>query len=208
MKWVQISKDSILEKILKNKFTKLLGLLALGGLGSGFWQIVIYPILSSGVDIVLNISTLGLDSLRDNIYRDTEHTEFLAVRTYTLLSVSVIAFLFAILTMFIRLFVESYDYYIHKYIRLRFSILILGSFIFIAYIFLSIAVREAYALKLSIHLDRLEVLCDSVVSNKMMRIFKSERVQIDNRSEYLQYEYKLQSLVNGHDFEPLVIDFF
>ena len=51
-------------------FLAILATIILGALGSGLWDMIFKPTLAWAVGTVLTISTLGLDSLRDEIYAD------------------------------------------------------------------------------------------------------------------------------------------
>jgi hypothetical protein len=64
----------------------LIGAVFVGALGSGVWEALLRPALSSITSVLLTISTLGLASVRDDIYREaaTGNREIVSL---TLLSV-------------------------------------------------------------------------------------------------------------------------
>lgn len=65
----------------------ILGTIVLGALGSGLWEVLVKPGLAWAGGAVLTISTLGLDSLRDQIYADV------AIGSYERASLSILAML-------------------------------------------------------------------------------------------------------------------
>lgn len=46
----------------------LIGILFVGGLGSGFWDVFLKPVFIGSSNIILNIITFGMSTLKDNIY--------------------------------------------------------------------------------------------------------------------------------------------
>ena len=49
---------------------KILITILLGAVGSGVWQYIIEPSFSSGINIFLNIVTLGMEEFKNNIYME------------------------------------------------------------------------------------------------------------------------------------------
>ena len=48
----------------------LLSAIVLGAISSGVWQYIMDPLLSSGSRVMLNLATLGMDSFKNDLYRE------------------------------------------------------------------------------------------------------------------------------------------
>lgn len=55
---------------VKKIVTNLIGALVIGGLGNGVWEYILEPALAWGLHGLLNIATLGVQSYKDDLYRE------------------------------------------------------------------------------------------------------------------------------------------
>lgn len=47
----------------------IIGVLIIGGLGNGVWEYILKPLFSFSIDLILNLSTLGIESFKDTVYQ-------------------------------------------------------------------------------------------------------------------------------------------
>jgi hypothetical protein len=96
--------DNKLEDLLKNSWLArvlaIVGALILGALGNGVWESLLKPIILWFRDIVLTISTLGLQSLRDGMYYDIGKENYERASVFIMLMMTGLIFgiLFGVIT--------------------------------------------------------------------------------------------------------------
>ena len=79
--------NPIVQQIAKHPLVALLATIVVGSLGSGFWDIAVKPGIGWVGSALLNIITLGSESIRDNAYAAAtmEPTSIPSLKLYLLL---------------------------------------------------------------------------------------------------------------------------
>lgn len=185
----------------KKTLVSTIGVITLGALGSGLWELV-KPFLAWGWSGLLTIATLGMDSLRDGIYADAASVigkpTGLAVATQGL-SVLILFTGVAIIS-YIRISFRPAPHFIAK---------VYFGTLFVAAIAFTVAVnRSSYVTQLAAYNAKLEVIATPYFSDTQMNELRAEYVQIDNRAAYLAHIAKLQKAIEAGGKKVQIREFF
>jgi hypothetical protein len=187
---------------LKQKLLILAGALLVGALGSGLWEVALKPSLMWVATLVLDIATLGMNSLRDGLYLDVAKGSY---ERASLMSMSLLFGLFSgtvIGATLVRLSrnkrkeeTTSANRVTRKWIFMGFSVSMS--------IFLVIQVfRVSYIIRASNFLDQLERMVSPYVTENQLKTFDSRIARMKSRDEYLAISSELTTAIKSQGFEP------
>lgn len=179
-----------------------LGVIVLGALGSGFWELV-KPLLGWGWSGVLTLSTLGLDSLRDGIYADTA-----SVNGKPTGIAGAVQSLSGLIMLTGALVISS--------IRLSFRPTTLSrqptanSLLFLlgAIVFMVAGARSGYVTQLAAYTAKLETIAAPHLSDIQIKQFRVRTVQVTNRADYLTNIEALRKVIEAAGQKAPSRDFF
>ncbi|MDP1683363.1 MAG: hypothetical protein Q8L39_16520 [Burkholderiales bacterium] len=180
----------------------MLGIVVLGALGSGLWELI-KPLLGWGWSAVLTIATLGIDSLRDEIYADTAlaiGTSFQVTSTRQLL-VGTVFLIGAMVISSIRLSFRPTTTY-----RLPLGNAVL--LLVVATLQFVTAARSGYVSNLATYTQQLEIIAAPHVSESQIKQFRARGVQVKNRADYLANVEALRKVIEATGQKAPSRDFF
>lgn len=188
--------DKILEFIKNNKSISLLlgfiGTILLGALGSGAWEYIVKPLLSYSLNSILDLSTLGIEALKNDIYLSIAQgfSERNSIQIYTFITTLyfgiVLSVYFTILKKIKKKTHKNEDEdgisnnkQFSKKIYLSFLL------IFVFFIFVSIQnVRLQYINNSIIHYNQLMNISKPFISDIEVKKFDSDFALIKNKNDY------------------------
>ena len=169
------------------KVVSVLGVIILGALGSGVWELI-RPLFLWCYTATLSIATLGLDSLKDGIYKDACCSQNFINVLVTYQLVCVVSFFTGSCVIF----------YIRSAFQPRVNILIKNislALILGAVISFVQAVRYSYVSGLTNYNTKLEVLAAPYLTDSELKKFRSEYIKITNKKLYLEHITKLEAVL-------------
>ena len=179
----------------------MIGVVVLGVLGSGLWELV-KPLLGWSWSGLLTIATLGLDSLRDGIYADAASSVGRPIGLR--LAVQLLAALILVTGVAIIGYIKvSFRPQATRIARGYYF----GLF-FMAVVFTVASSSTAYTVQLASNYTMLETIVAPYVSDIDMKKLRSDYVQIKGRSQYVEHISKLQKLIRDNGGRPPVREYF
>jgi hypothetical protein len=173
-----------------NKKTLLstLGVIVLGALGSGLWELI-KPLLSWGWSGILTLSTLGMDSLRDEMYVDAATGASKSIGT--VMAVQLLGTLIMITGVAIISYIRiSFRPNPHPLARAYCLMLFVGA------IALCVSVsRTGYVNQLFIYSTKLETIAAPHLSDTQLKQLRAKYVLIDSRAAYLAHVAALRKVI-------------
>lgn len=189
----------------KKTLLSIVGIIVLGALGSGLWELV-KPLLGWGLSGVLTLSTLGLDSLRNGMYAGTSSAfgkpSALGIAVELLGSLTMLTGASVIYT--IRLSLGPKAPYPARVTSAFFAlILFLG-----ATIMLVTNIRTTYITQLARYSFKLETIAAPHLSDIQLKEFRAKAAQIDSRSAYLAHVELLRKVIEAAGQKAPTREFF
>jgi hypothetical protein len=173
-----------------NKKTALniLGVIILGALGSGLWDLM-KPLLAMIAAALANFSTLGIESLRDDLYAMAGKSvgRPVGVATAVLTLAVWMTFLFSIV---LRVLSKSSDAMVAKHAK-QFMFLGIAWGIFL----MAQLVRGNYALQLANYYEKLEVIASPHLTELEIKQFRAAFSQVQTRSQFQTITNTLSSKI-------------
>ena len=155
----------------------------LGALGSGVWELI-RPLFLWAYIAILNIATLGLDSLKDGVYQGASSDQhFYSILASYHLSVFLACFTAYSVVVYIRIALRPKTNFVLRAIPL--------TLIFVMTISMVQAVRIIYIMGLASYNEKLEVLVTPYITDSDLKKFRAEYKKIINKKQYLEHVDKL-----------------
>lgn len=190
----------------KEKAINVAWVILVGALGSGFWELL-KPLLNFGWNTVLTLSTLGLSSLRDSIYKEAmlisppRFDESMYYLASILMATTVLASKLVIRRIPIenRRISENQRKSLQRVERVLFIFTI---------IFFILAFRAVYVKQLRDYIHTLEVIATPHISDMELKKYKALEIQIKNRADYLKFKNILRQKIQAAGESVPERDFF
>lgn len=155
-----------------------LGVIVLGALGSGLWELV-KPLFGWGWEALIGLSTLGLSSLRDGLYSQAAQTMGRPFGVGAgVQSLSAMILLIGSLTL--RGIAAASPVDSRRFLR-QISLLLL----FGATTMLVVSARTAYVVRLAAFYEKLEVVAAPFLSDLELKQHRAQFVRVTNHADYL-----------------------
>lgn len=175
---------------LKN-IIRYAGVLLIGALGNGLWELM-KPILSSIVNVILTVATLGIDSLRDGMYAAASHSIIGTIQLQATLQVlaGLICAVGVLLMGHISDLSGQRIYQMSRISKLMMMtcaiILLIGSF------------RTNYIGGLVSYQNGLMVRLAPYITDVELKKIDAESLEIVNRSQYIEHIQSLQGRIKAN----------
>jgi hypothetical protein len=196
----------------------ILGTLLLGVLGSALWEAVRNP-LTWVSSVLLSLVTLGLDSLRDSIYRDAAAqvperagTTILSMALGLISGVAIgsIRLRWAASRLFkdddINTEINSQSVKLRQRSRSK-SILPWLLFTLLATV-LILGNREIYVVRASAYINQLQQIASPFISNEHAKSLRSSFAQVQTRAEYVSLVESLLSVIKNNNAHAPIFSVF
>jgi hypothetical protein len=202
-------------KYLISKWTlALLGTIVLGAIGSGVWDVVFKPFFSWIAEILLNVATLGLAAIRDEMYVEIAKGTYerAGVALLSMFSGMVFAFFVAItlsLLIFSRMppsdvksaFLKSNNRQNLTFVFTLFCGLVAG-FILISNI------RMIYIVRAANHIGQLQRVIAPFIDGEQRLSIASRVAQISSRNDYEMIINELTSIARKNNVRIPTFDIY
>lgn len=188
------------------------GTLVVGGLGSGVWEYILKPLFSNGVDFILDLSTLGIETFKNSVYEEISQgfSEKNSIKIYNLfITLLMGSFVIFFLLMFDRikaikekliLTENTKEKKEKKNIELEVSNIEIKLRIFIFLTSCFFLILLIYTKKLDyinnsiIYYTKLKDITSPYVSDLELKKITSNFAQIKNKNDYVSLINKLHSI--------------
>ena len=188
------------------------GTLVVGGLGSGVWEYILKPLFSNGVDFILDLSTLGIETFKNSVYEEISQgfSEKNSIKIYNLfITLLMGSFVIFFLLMFDRIkaikekliLTENTEEKKEKKnielevsnieIKLRIFIFLTSCFFLILLIYTK---KLDYINNSIIYYTKLKDITSPYVSDLELKKITSNFAQIKNKNDYVSLINKLHSI--------------
>ena len=188
------------------------GTLVVGGLGSGVWEYILKPLFSNGVDFILDLSTLGIETFKNSVYEEISQgfSEKNSIKIYNLfITLLMGSFVIFFLLMFDRIkaikekliLTENTEKKKEKKnielevsnieIKLRIFIFLTSCFFLILLIYTK---KLDYINNSIIYYTKLKDITSPYVSDLELKKITSNFAQIKNKNDYVSLINKLHSI--------------
>ncbi|HMH52342.1 MAG TPA: hypothetical protein VK548_19035 [Candidatus Acidoferrum sp.] len=177
----------------KNKALTIVGTVLLGALGSGLWEFV-RPALTVFWSVALTIVTLGLDALRDDIYRDVARG--LEEKSARLLLSSAAGVLLGLVLGFMtraKLRKPDTGDALRRILDRAAPIMLM-----LAVMFSLMAARQSYITSSIANLLQLEAIAAPFLTDQERLFVRSRFAQITTRAEYVALTDELKRVALRH----------
>lgn len=187
----------------------LLGSILIGALGSGVWEYLLKPLLSYGLNLILDLSTLGIESFKNDIYLSIAEgfSEKNSLNIYNFITTLYFGFIFSIYLLLLKKSKSQKeevtknnekDYPSEKRKRLYlFTFLI----IFLLIITSIQNIKLQYINNSIIHYYQLTNIAAPYVSNEDIKSFNSKFSLIKNKNDYEKVINDLYIILKNNNLE-------
>lgn len=187
----------------------ILGTIVLGALGSGLWEVLVKPGLAWAGGAVLTISTLGLDSLRDQIYADV------AIGSYERASLSILAMLTGFTISFIgsmaifRYIVSTYKILNtnHRYKFVARMVLLFYFVAFTTFLYINMY-RVNYTVHAQANLEQIYRTILPYISDEQGKQYTSRMATISSRDDYIQIIDEMTDIARKNNIKVKTFSIF
>lgn len=190
----------IFQHVTKKNLLWLVGTLLIGSLGSGLWEAIVKPSMLWSATLMLDLGTLGLSSLRDDMYLDV------AKGSYERAGLMLLAMATGIFTgsltaplifIFLRRNQDEDGHPTSVAVRhLRKNWILISVPVILGMIFFVSLYRVSYIIRASNYADQLLRITSPYVSEKDILLLQSELAQISNKSDYVLITNKLKHIAS------------
>jgi hypothetical protein len=184
-----------------NKILSIVGVIVLGALGSGLWDLT-KPFLGWLFSAAISISTLGLDSLRDGMYAQAASMLGRAVGLGVAM-LNLLSFLCLIAVQTTQTFVTSGTLRRTRHLTIYqalFGAAFIGFFIS--------GLRLSYVTQLSNHYERLETIAAPHMNEDELKRTRAELAQVQGREDFLKVVQSLSERIATSGGKPPTRSFF
>lgn len=196
------------EQFTKKKILWLAGTLLIGALGSGLWEALIKPGMLWFVTLMLDLGTLGLSSLRDEIYLDVAKGSYdrsgltlLYFATVLLCAILTAPIMFAL---FFRKLDENgrptsklYRAFSNSWAFSDAWNLFTVPSILAVILFVNLF-RVDYTVRAATYVDQLIRITSPYITEQDRLLYQSELSQVSNRDDYVRLVSKVKIVAASH----------
>lgn len=196
------------ESVNRKKILWVVGVVGLGALGSAVWELA-KPLLGWAWIGLLTIATLGLGSLRDNLYTTAANSlgngrPIGLASAVQMLGATIMLAVATIILCFQAVFP---DRPLIKAARLGMTLL-LYLMIFGSVAMMVGGIENRYREELASYYAKLETIAAPFISDREMKELRSKSAQSIGRKQYLEQIEKLQRLIRENGIQPPIREFF
>jgi uncharacterized membrane protein YvlD (DUF360 family) len=196
----------------------LLGTVFLGAVGSGLWDAIIKPILPRIFDVALNISTLGLEEVRNEMYGEIARGNYERAGLITFqfmigaISGKTIALTFILNIISKESFSINYFSRDNKRIRFILSRRFIAALLFVQCLVVGFMIidqfRVTYIVEAAAHIHQIQEIVYPVISEDQRKAFISRAAQISSRDDYEKMEGDIKIIAEKHDLKIPIFTIF
>jgi len=178
----------------------LCGALLLGALGNGVWELL-RPLLVDAGSAVLSVLTLGRDSLRDSVYRDSVTVTLRPVANSHLVTVASVFIVGGVLALLFQPLLPNPG---QRGLARLFQVV----FLVVVGISMGQATRSNYISGLALFNSRLEALAAPYMSDSEIKESRAEFVGIEGREGFIRHADRLRAIIGKAGSTPPSRDYF
>ncbi|MFX4266806.1 hypothetical protein ACOL29_03990 [Aliarcobacter butzleri] len=180
-----------------------IGTVLIASISNGVWEYLLKPLLFFSINLILDLSTLGIESFKNSIYQSISRgfTEKISLLTFMYITFMVVAFMMSSLLIIFRRYRKRLNK-TRKKLNSKKNLLILSILIFSYFILTFIQNSQLlYINNAIIHYKQLISISTPYISEQELKVFNSRFSLIKNKNDYEKLINDLYIILEKNNLE-------